>query len=249
MKFPLFFFTKKPIVLDCFTAEAHAFEFAPPQKGTKFFPDWWKALPLPDEEFAFEATKTHINMRHCVGFVDMFRKAVALPLWSDIAVQVHFDPNVGFRYEYADGRSTASAHPSDQHKGFMPPHAGQHVKLESPWRFKTSESVEWVATPSTFNVNSLDYTLLPGVVNFKYWHGTHAQFVFARKPQEVATYNLRHGMPLYMYIPMSERPVDIRRHLVSAEELNQIKNVHFKFSKSGMATRKLRQTCPISTKE
>ena len=43
----MFFFRKPKLVVDAFTSELyqHAFDYAPVDYATKFYPDWWKKLP------------------------------------------------------------------------------------------------------------------------------------------------------------------------------------------------------------
>jgi hypothetical protein len=43
-----FFHRRKKIVVDCFTTDAFAYDYAPITRGSKAFPDWWTKLPIAD---------------------------------------------------------------------------------------------------------------------------------------------------------------------------------------------------------
>jgi hypothetical protein len=86
----LFLFPKKKIVLDCFTYSESVLQTAPITNAMKHIPSWWKKLPSAHFEETFFPTPT---MKGCVGMVDYYANSVALPLWSEIIINVDSNKN------------------------------------------------------------------------------------------------------------------------------------------------------------
>lgn len=244
----MFLFKKSPIVLDCFTAQPHAHKFAPPHSAMRALPGWWKALPSISNKFKFDEEYSQTNMRYCAGMIDLYRAAVALPMWSDIDVLVGGEDSPGYRYQFADMVSAAGQHPSSQHEGFAPNKQVQHLKFESPWMFVTKESLNWVAVPASYNHDIADYQALPGVVNFKHSHTTSVQLMFSRAKVGPKNVHIAHRTPLYLYIPQTDREVLVRTHLVSHEEIRKLITPSFSRIRKGINEARLisgPQRCPI----
>jgi hypothetical protein len=105
---------QKPVVIDCYTDNPHAFEYAKPSKATEFLPKWWKSLPKDG----------HANMSRCAGFIDLYRKSYVLPMWSDF--DVWFNPDGSYNWQYADLRSEAQVHDQAQYTGWA---SWTHISL------------------------------------------------------------------------------------------------------------------------
>lgn len=233
--------SQKPIVLNCYTPMPHAAKYAQIQSGKNFFPKWWKALPVLDttKDMDKHTLTVPTNMRNCTGFIDLYRNSVVVPLWSDLAVEIGSNEASGFRYQFSDGASFGEYHPSTQFKGFVDPDTVQHFKPVAPWHIECDEDINWVAVPPTYNIGVNDYVILPGVVNFQYMHAVNPQLLFHRPPQGSKIVTLAHGTPLYMYIPMSNRPVEVRTHLVSEQDYELLQDAVISFTRAGMQRRKL----------
>jgi hypothetical protein len=217
----LFKFPQKKIVLDCFTALPSAIEYAPIHYAIKHIPDWWKNLPAPSNPSQVEMR----NMRNCAGMVDYYKKSIAIPLWTDFKVSVK---NKIFIWEFADQTGDATQHTKEQAKGFLDGY--QHLKINSPWLFKSEKNMNWVWSHPTYNYSyGTELVSLPGITEFYYQNSTNINFLLdLDEEQEIF---IRQGQPLALLTPMSDRKVEIVRHLISQEEFLSIyrRNAPFTF--------------------
>lgn len=241
-----FFIRSKRLVLDCFTTQHSVHEFSAPVRATKLFPKWWRQLPLPSKTYRFDEPYDNTNMRGCSGFVDMYLRSVALPMWCDVDLWVDAAGGLDYGYQFADRRSTAEPLDPAHAAGFFDPYATQHLKFVSPWRVRTNEDVQWAMIPATYNHGVGVYQLLPAVVNFRNDHSTHLQ-VMVHRQQERQYVHIAHGTPMYLYAPLSEREVDVRTHLVSAAEYERLAPASLTRSYRGRVMAKLRREAGSAT--
>lgn len=246
------FFMKRPtVILDCFTFVNHAYRLAPVAMGTKYFPSWWRALPTPPDKFSFDAGVRN-NMKHCTGLVDLYRKAVVVPLWSELTVRVDSAHTNQVQYHFSDQVSQAFAHDVDEYKGFVDPAGFQHLKLHVPWHLETKEDINWVAVPPVYNQNLKEYQTMPGILNFKHQYSVNTQLMFPRPATGVADTTIPFNTPLLLLLPMSERRIEIRNHMLTVEEFRRIEPYRITNRRAGMIMRKVLRDapqCPYHTKK
>jgi hypothetical protein len=224
-----FFFRHRPIHLDCFTASVNAYKFAPIEPANRFIPDWWKAIP-----------KTHTNdgiemgtMKTCAGFIDLYGKGVMLPMWSELVVRLQEDGY--YQYNFGDLASSAEFHNPAQVGTLLEKFSAIHLKIHSPWLFECKESVSWHFAHPVWNQAAMDYCVLTGVVDYKYSTSTNINVLF-RRTNNVVTFE--HGDPLAHIIPLSERPLRIKNHLISQEEYDKKYSINKPISYRGGYYRK-----------
>jgi len=221
----LFKFPKKKIVLDCFTTEEYILETAPIVPAIKLIPEWWRELPNAYyAEGSYSPTST---MKHCVGMVDYYKKSIVIPLWSDLIVDIKTASE--YQWRFSDRLSRATDHNMEQQAtGFLSGYA--HLKLHSPWLFKTKEDISWVWSHPVYNYeHSNDVVSLPAVINFLAQPNTNINLLFnASTPKSIL---IPQGQPLAHLTPMSDRKVDIRRHLITQAEYTRLdrKNTNIVF--------------------
>jgi len=69
-------------------------------------------------------------------------------------------------------------HPPEQYQGFLDD-SYQHIKLSNPWALKTNKFVEFIWTDPTWSRSNLfDYSVLPGVVDYRYQQDAHINLFF-----------------------------------------------------------------------
>jgi hypothetical protein len=202
---------QKPVVIDCYTDNPHAFEYAKPSKATEFLPKWWKSLPKDG----------HANMSRCAGFIDLYRKSYVLPMWSDF--DVWFNPDGSYNWQYADLRSEAQVHDQAQYTGWASKSDAAHLKLESPWYFFCKEDVYFQWTPATWAQDDVfEYLAVPGTSEYKYQNATNVNLMLSKKHEKIT---IPLGRPLVFITPLTERKVIFRTHLISLDELQKKKTV------------------------
>ncbi len=217
----MFFIKPKEIVLDCFTANANAFTHAKPEQAFKFLPAWWKNISLPDTK----AFRPPTNMKHCRGFIDYFRYGFALPLWSDLHVKVGPIGTQYYEWQYSDLISNIEPHDFTQMGNFLKPETHVHLKLVNPWFFRSSEDIYW--SWSAFGWKDFAPTnvhVVPGVISYTHQTSTNINLIVSRTETEQLI-QLDFRTPLVHLLPMSERRVKIKHHLITNEEVERMKAI------------------------
>lgn len=222
----LFFFKPKTITLDFFTNQNHVFSYAKPQAANKFYPDWWKTLetpPLrnPHQPNSVENLDIDSNMRRCVGVSHLYKYGVVLPLWSDLRIYVGPINSGEYQYLFSDGISSASQHPDFQKGNFLPNSNYCHIKVHSPWIAYCKDAVPFMLSPLVWNTNKPEECIIPnGVVEYKYQHSTNINLFIPRKNEEQIV-QLGFNTPMYHMVPLTDRKLEVKTHLISEAEYEQ----------------------------
>jgi hypothetical protein len=102
---------------------------------------------------------------------------------------------------------------------------------------KTNSSLEWLYTAPTWNYKPDNgWTVAMGVVNYKYSREVNVNiFLGTTKPQTIL---LPVDTPLVHMIPLTDKKVELRHHMVTVEEFNRQTRPLISFSKfSGVVER------------
>lgn len=214
----LFKFIEKPITVDFFTYNAGAFHNAPIVKANKLMPEWLKSVnPIFDDEGYQIST-----IKNCNGFTDYFRNAVTIPMWSDLRLSVGSEDDMSWKYKFADGFSRIETHPTEQRGQWLDEKKYQHFKFVSPWAIVSNKSLKMHWTSPTWSMNKPeDMIVLPAVVDYAYSHSTNVNVVIPKTSEEKRI-ELLAGQPLVNLIPMTERKVIFKCHLISQEEFGNV---------------------------
>ena len=222
----MFWFKRKPIVVDAFTyKERIATDYAI-GKSTRYLPEWWRQLPIgrahPDW-----ATIMAPTMKTCQGLIDLYRNSFTLPLWSELSIEL--DDSQGrhdWRYIFADRHSVMSAHDQHQFDGAKNFPDQQHFKIESPWILKEKTGVQFLMTEHTWNQQEFfnAFKILPGVLDFRYQHSVNinAFFHYTGVKQNIL---LPAGHPMAFITPLTEHDVEFRCHVLPKEEYDTMHHV------------------------
>lgn len=207
------------IIVDFYTTRPEVFEFAKPMKSSKFFPEWWKKLP---KEQGADTLVPYSTMKRCVGFTDLYKKGFVLPLWSDLQVSLGEINNPTASWQFADFQSTAIDHPQDQRGDYLPSEQYQHLKLNNPWYAKCSEDIDWAFIDMPWNAANPENIIMPtGIMNYHHQHSLNINLFFPRSAKPRIE-SLKYGQPLVQLIPLTERDVECRYHLISDNELHKV---------------------------
>jgi hypothetical protein len=212
---------KKPIYIDCYTSKTYVYKYAPIATANNFLPDWWRALP---KEYVSEDQRRvkSSTMKRCAGFVDLYGKGLMVPMWSDLKIELW--ENGTYQFNYSDEESTLTHHPTAQFGTLAQDTRTVFFKLTSPWLFECTENIDWQWTQPIWNHLVEDnFCVLPGVINYKYTNETNINFTLKQQDSVV---NIGHGTPLAHVVPLSDRPIKIRNHLISDEEFRKRKSLH-----------------------
>jgi len=238
----MFFFIKKSsLVIDCFTDSRTAFEYSKIDFANKFLPDWWKKLPKQ-----IDATFYPIpTMKTCAGVINLYRTGLVLPMWSELAVKVGRVGSRDIAWQYADLASNAEVHTPDQYGDYYPTEKYAHLKLTSPWFINYNKSVKTLWSQPTFSMESLgDYVMLPGVVDLQASPTVNVNFFFIRDRYEDKVVNINFNQPVAQIIPLTDKKIELKHHLISNQEMRQknFQRTHFLNSYS----KQVEQGCPFN---
>ena len=238
----MFFFRKKSIVIDCFTAISGAMEYAKPKNAAEFIPQWWKDLP-----------KTYVNdnsfypiptMRSCSGLIDLYKRGIIMPAWCDFAIEVGQKGTDVYKWRFSDNHYIATFHEAQQIDKNFNVNEYAHIKLMSPWCFRTADEIYFSSQSPTWNMlYNFNYKILNGVLEFKNQTSTHVNMLFKRKNENYIE-NIKYKTPLVHLVPLSDKKIKLKHHLVSESEFNSFDNPRIKFSQNYNEIKK--SNCPFS---
>jgi hypothetical protein len=209
----MFFFKRNKIHLDCFTPFKHVYEYTPIEKATKFLPDWWKK------------TEKGGTIKTCSGIIDFHKESISLNMWCDLSVSMSFFEPQKFptnRCIFSDKVTVATLHDRKQYSHFIDAEY-THMKINSPWAFKTKENINWVWVSNTWQKNLNDnFTVLNGVVNYHHVSATHVNIIIKCEKNKTKDFIIEHNTPLVNIFPMSEKEVVIHNHLIDEKKFAEM---------------------------
>ena len=149
-------------------------------------------------------------MKLCSGFLEHYEKGMVIPMWSDLAIKTGKET---YTYQFSDRTSSCDHHQKSQRRGFWEDH--MNIKIISPWLLKSEKDVSFTfAFPLYNHVKKPNFEMATGTVNFYYQHATHVNLL-VKDDQEIF---IPFRQPLLHIIPLTERKIEIRRHMVSMSE-------------------------------
>lgn len=233
----MIFNRRSKVVVDCFTTDPFVYEDAKIESGIHFYPEWWKSIPQTNQDWEKVYLKTYnpenlggINtMKSCLGFMNLYRRSFVLPLWCEFRLHIGSEEAMNnglpaYSFSFADRKSHAESHPTADHNNSFKEKDYQHLKIFSPWKLDCQSSVDWMLSPPSWHMmNKLEpVTILPGIVDFCYQASTNINMFIKRQKSEDLFLHFPFRLPMYHLIPLTEKKVSLRHHLVSEEELNLI---------------------------
>jgi hypothetical protein len=223
------FFKKKSIELNCYTSYNHVYDMFKIESAKKHIPDWFKELP---STFTDPRSVNPIpTVKTCVGIASYFRNGFIIPMWTDAQIG-YVQANNGytnttqFVTQFSDGATKCQVHEQKQiGNNFMPDQTYANFKIFSPWVFDCDEDIDWLWTQPAYNFKYPDeLILLPGALEFKYNSNVFINLGMRKlnENKEPKCINIEAGQPLVHLIPLTDRKVIVKNHLVSNEEWNRI---------------------------
>ena len=220
----LFKFIKKKITLDVFTYRKEVLEFFTLDHTNKFIPNWFKKTPISlNYESPYYPSPT---LKGCYGINELFKKGFTIPLWSDLAIRINSKEGI-IQYQFSDKESSIEFHNVEQWKYYANPEKNVHFKIISPWAITEKTGVKFLAVEFAWDVPLYNYKISQGVLNFKEVNSTHINGFFSLK--EDIDLLLPAKKPLIHYIPLSDKNLSLKYHLVSLKEFEEIErsNSHY----------------------
>ena len=214
----MFLFKRKEVIVDCFTYSDDAYKYAQINKASNYIPKWFY------QKHQLEINGMVANsLKDCPAINSYFKKGFILPMWCDVNIVSTVND---FKIEFANPAYGFDQHLSTQWENFKDASKEFHIKLLSPWVLKSKDDTEFLFTkPQWRKSNDLD--VLTGVVNYKHQHGTHVNMFL---PIANKTYDIKYNEPLIHIIPLTEKNVVLKHHLIDKKEWDKIhiSKLHFR---------------------
>jgi hypothetical protein len=214
----MFLFKKPKLVIDCFTDRPDVFNFSKIDYAHKFYPDWWKQTPKSYVKSFYEIP----TIKKCTGIIDTYKYGAIVPLWCDLALYVK---NKEYQWQFSDFKTKQSIHPSKQWDKFTNPTNYGHLKIGSPWHINCKNDTKFYWTfPFWNNTIDIPYQVMPGMLEFKYNHSININIMI--NLQKDFIHNIKVLTPMAHMIPLSDKKLVIKHHLISETELNNLSNTN-----------------------
>lgn len=211
-----FFFKHKPIVFDAFTNRVGVYNTAKIGFSSQFYPDWWKALPKQTDGVNSFPKST---MKTCEGFLRLYQQGFVLPLWSDVFINI--DESRNYSWQFADNISRAEVHMPREAGDFFVDNFIGNLKLMSPWALRTKASIPCYLSGAVWNIGTQKgFVIPPGVVDYSKNASTNINMLLdLGQPRSIL---LEFGTPMMQIIPITERPITIKHHIVNDDEFSKV---------------------------
>jgi hypothetical protein len=214
----MIFFKKSKVVVDAFTNVTGVFEYFPIQQAHKFIPEWWKRIPgyleLPNKVGLNVKTPT---MKTCSGFIDLYNQGFIMPLWADLVFETKATGEYAF--QFSNPESNMNGHMSSQ----LGNQLGNviHLKIISPWYLKEKTGIKFLLAQPVWNhiQEHSEIIVPPGVADFKSQVVSNINMFV---PAKDARYEIKNNTPMIHLIPISDKEVEIKNHLVDNTEFNKL---------------------------
>ena len=234
----MFIFKNKPLVVDAFTFVPTAHELFPIRPAIYSLPDWWKNLPSTlDRQVSRDLSVKSGTMKNCSGFKELYKSGYMISAWSDVVINVpeeysftgSFDVSMAQNPLNSIGLQDFLIHEPHLYNNTYPDLF--HCKIMSPWLIKQNQDFKWMWSEPTWNTleRNSGAKILPGVIDFKYQNQSNIN-LFLKKSGQL--FELEAGDPIVQVIPLTDRRVEVKNHLISPQEWIRLSNQsahHFKF--------------------
>ena len=225
------------IILDCYTYNVYAYNFAKINHGYHYIPEWWKKTPTITEN----STRT---IKKCPAVIEYYKKGIVLPMWCEVKIQVNpIGDKELCRWESSQKDFQIVTHAQEQFDGFTK-NNGNNLKILSPWFIKCEEEIYFTYTQPIWSQRDTMFNLIltPGVLSFKHQMWTSLNYFIEQKDVQ-QNIHIEPLTPMLIMHPMSERKIKLRHHLLTTKDralehptygmfINDQTTDHFKRKKS-----------------
>jgi hypothetical protein len=220
----MFFFSKRKVVVDCFTSMPIIADEYAIRRAIKLAPSWWKSLEDSFEVPTSIGIKRKLHtLKFCKGFTDLYKNSWIMPLWTDIFVQTAEDGGYKYLTPNDFGDKFINGHFPKQHEGAFNSYI--QLKVASPWIIREKKGVNFLYKGADWSLvdDQPDVRILDGVVNYKSQASSNISMLV---PKKQADYKFYAGSPLMMFVPLTEDDVLFKIHSVTTAEFDELSKLH-----------------------
>lgn len=215
----MFWFKKKKTILKCYTTDPFAYSYAKIDWGKNFLPEWFDNLPVYNTNPKGNQSPT---LRVCHGFKQLYKNSLIIPSWAHITFNISsIDQSPSFDWKANTTFTKIDSHPYCQTTGFLDEKRFINFKITSPWHLKCNQPTQFIMSDPIWNRSGItDYSILPGIMDFKYQSGTNILGVLECKEQK-RKINFAPGDPLALLTPLIDEDIILEHYLVTSLELEK----------------------------
>ena len=137
-------------------------------------------------------------------------------MWD--SVRFCFKRGEEWSWESSYSQNLVIPHEFKQFEGWIEEDSHRHIKLASPWGIKTKSNINFAFIDPLWNRSNIsDYTVLTGVLDFKYQNESNVNIIVPVR-SEYKEFKIMAGDPVVQVLPLTESKIDIRCHLVNQQE-------------------------------
>lgn len=220
----IFKFLQRPITIDFFISEKYYFAFKnfPIVHSSKFIPNWWKNTPK--SSFNWDKFQPDLTTKSCVGIIETFKNGYILPLWSDLAIKIENPDENSWKlqYSFSDNISNLHLHSSEQLPNFYTNYC--FLKITCPWLIKFNDNIKIILMDPFYLTSEPKPYITPyGILkNLNGFSQINPFMIFPTTNTELI---IKSGTPLLHLIPITEKPLVIKTHMISDIEYNKINSL------------------------
>jgi len=233
-----FFNRYKPITVNCYTWDKHVYKYASIQTSKNFYPIWYKKLIKEKNKEDIFST----DISQCVGFKKLYQNGFVIPLWSELFLSIGEINNPSIDWQFADKKSNIEFHPLSQMGDWLNENDIQHCKLQSPWKIECNEDIDFFWSEMSWNTSINTMKVLPAIVDYKHQNASEINLLIQRT-KERQNIKLDFNTPMAHIVPLSERKLIIKNHLINLDEWKEKDFPRFFFTERYLKSKKL---CPIN---
>jgi len=212
-----FFRKRSKIYIDCFTWNKEIAELFPVLHAKESLPDFWKTLPTTVPL----AGPGRGTMKTCPGVSELYKTGLILQSWSDLYVDID---NNSLKW---DPQPAAESHNVAQFNNYFKHY--YHLKFVSPWKFIEKTGVKFLYTNLFWHDETFKPMVVNGMIEYKYQHTTSCNMMIPKNMYPKSTI-IPAGKPLCQIIPLSEKEVNFKMHVLSSDEFNKFDPYVFTFN-------------------
>jgi hypothetical protein len=217
------------IYVDCFTDVEELPKFFPIQHASERMPPFWKNIPTT---INFEGVPRG-TMKTCPGVSSLYRTGFIIQAWHDMWLSTENN-----QLTWQPEPTGESHNPLQWNNSSFQNH--HHLKMVSPWRIKEKTGVKFLFTNTLWHNEDFKPKVMNGIVDYKYQH-TSSVNMFVPKNMFPKTQMITAGTELAQVIPLSDKDVVIKMHVVSSEELKKLQSWIWTFNGHFFKRKKLLQ--------
>jgi hypothetical protein len=247
------FFHRTPeIHVDCFTCNPDVYLNTPIVRAGKTFPDWYKELPKNKPQFILEENtgnhklQDNQNLKNCQAVLEFYKRGIVLESWCDFYMKMDLE-NSTPHYWWSGKEQAISFHRREQiGNGFLNHH---HMKLVSPWFLEEKTGAKFMWVGAEWALDKFNFKILPAVVSYDTQVVTNVNIMY---PYETKEFMITIGTPLVHIIPLSEKKLKFKNHLITELDMRKKEMRSSKISFYGWKSvvklrerNKKRGTCPF----